>query len=58
MKYAGWIGGSIDVPLEERGDLYIDAADNNASQVWLDATAAQQWVLSQLARQGVTMRAA
>ena len=27
LKHAGWIGGSIDVPLEERGDIYIDAAD-------------------------------
>lgn len=30
-KHAGWIGGSIDVRLEERADTYIDAADSSAS---------------------------
>lgn len=58
LKHAGWIGGSIDVPLEERGDVYIDAADNSASAAWLDVKAAQEWVISQLARQGVMIRAA
>jgi hypothetical protein len=58
LKHAGWIGGSIDVPLEDRGDIYIDAADSSASQAWLDPQVAQGWVLSQLARQGVTTRAA
>ncbi len=58
LKHAGWIGGSIDVPLEERGDIYIDAADNSASAAWLDVKAAQAWVISHLARQGVMIRAA
>jgi len=30
LKHAGWIGGSIDVPLDQRGDIYIDAADSTA----------------------------
>ena len=32
------MGGSIDVPVEERGDIYIyiDAADTTTSQVQLD----------------------
>ena len=36
LKRAGWIGGSIDVPLDQRGDIYIDAADSTATGVWLD----------------------
>jgi hypothetical protein len=31
LKHAGWIGGSIDVPLDQRGDIYIDAADSTAT---------------------------
>jgi hypothetical protein len=58
LKHAGWIGGSIDVPLDQRGDLYFDAADTTASQVWLDPTKAQAWVLARLAAQGIRMRAA
>lgn len=57
-KAVGWIGGSIDLPVEERGDIYIDAADTTASDVWLDSAKAQQWVRAQLARQGSMMRAA
>ena len=57
-KHVGWVGGSIDVPPEERGDIYIDAADPTASQVWLDPAKAQGWVLAQLATQGIAMRAA
>jgi hypothetical protein len=38
--------------LEERGKVYI-----SAPAAWLDAKAAQEWVISQLARQG-WMRAA
>ena len=29
LKHAGWIGGSIDVPLDQRGDIYIDAGDRD-----------------------------
>jgi hypothetical protein len=58
MKHAGWIGGSIDVPLEERGDIYIDAADSTATAAWLDPVKAQEWVLAQLKAQGNVMRAA
>lgn len=58
MKHAGWIGGSVDVPLEERGDIYIDAADSSASEAWLDPAKAQAWVIAQLAGQGIRMRAA
>ena len=57
-KHAGWVGGSIDVPIEQRGDLYIDCADSSASQVWRDPAKAQAWVLAQLAAQGIRMRAA
>ena len=58
LKHAGWIGGSIDVPLDQRGDIYIDAADTTAAGVWLDPKKAQEWVLAQLKAQGITMRAA
>jgi hypothetical protein len=58
LKHAGWIGGSIDVPVEERGDISIDAADTRSNQSWLDATKAQQWVIAQLARQGVRIQTA
>ena len=58
LKHAGWIGGSIDVPLDQRGDIYIDAADSTATGVWLDPVKAQAWVLAQLARQGIVVRAA
>ena len=58
LKHAGWIGGSIDVPLEERGDIYIDAADSTATSAWLDPVKAQAWVLAQLKAQGIVMRAA
>ena len=30
LKHAGWIGDSIDVPLDQRGDVYIHAADSTA----------------------------
>jgi hypothetical protein len=53
-KYAGWIGASIVLPLEERGDIYINAATSTA--VWRDAAEAQKWVLAQLKGQGITMR--
>ena len=58
LKHAGWIGGSIDVPLDQRGDIYIDAADSSVQAAWMDPGAAREWVLAQLARQGVGMRAA
>ena len=58
LKHAGWIGGSIDVPLDERGDIYIDAADSTATSAWLDPVKAQAWVLAQLKAQGIVMRAA
>ena len=58
LKHAGWIGGSIDVPLNQHGDIYIDAADTTAAQVWLDPAKAQEWVPGQLKAQGITMRAA
>jgi hypothetical protein len=58
LRHAGWIGGSVDVPLDQRGDIYIDAADTTAVQVWLDPKKAQDWVLAQLKAQGITMRAA
>ena len=58
LKHAGWIGGSINVPLDQRGDNYIDAADATATGVWLDPAKAQVWVLAQLKGQGITMRAA
>jgi hypothetical protein len=48
----------LDVSLDQRGDIYIDAADTTAAQVWLDPVKAQEWVLAQLKAQGVTMRAA
>jgi hypothetical protein len=57
-KHAGWIGGSIDLPLEERGDIYINAGDTTATEVWADPTTAQAWVVAQLAAQGIAMRAA
>jgi hypothetical protein len=47
----------FDVPLDQRGDIYIDA-DTTAARVWLDPTRAQDWVLAQLKAQGITMRAA
>ena len=46
-------GGWIDVPVEERGDIYIDAADTTGNANWLDAAKAQQWVTAQLAKQGI-----
>ncbi len=54
----GWIGGSIDVPLDQHGDIYIDAADSTATGAWLDPVKAQTWVLAQLKAQGIVMRAA
>ena len=42
----------------ETGDIYIDAADHTTQGAWLDAGDAQRWVLAQLAKQGVVMRAA
>ena len=35
-KYVGWVGGPIAVPEEERGDIYIDAADTTSNDVWRD----------------------
>ena len=58
QKHVGWVGGSIDVPVEERGDIYIDAADTTATQVWLDPGKAQGWVLAQLAAQAIVVRSA
>ena len=58
LKHAGWIGGSIDVPLDQRGDIYIDAADSTATGVWLDPVKAHAWVLAQLKAQGIVMRTA
>ena len=52
LKHVGWIGGSIDVLVEERGDIYIDAADSTATNAWLDPVKAQGWVLMQLKAQG------
>ena len=57
LEHAGWIGGSIDVPLDQRGDIYIDAADSTAMGVWLNPMKAQAWVLAQLKGQGIVMRA-
>lgn len=57
-KHVGWIGGSVDVHVGERRDIYIDAADTTATRVWLDPAKAQGWVLAQLAAQGIVMRAA
>jgi hypothetical protein len=57
-QHAGWIGGSIAVPLEQRGDIYIDAADTTACEAWTDPAKAQAWVLAQLAAQGIRMPAA
>jgi hypothetical protein len=57
-QLAGWIGGSIDLPLEERGDIYLDAADTTANVVWRDAAEAQKWVVAQLASPGIAMTAA
>jgi hypothetical protein len=56
LKHARWIGASIDVPVDQRGDLYIDAADTTAAQVWLDPVKAHAWVLAQLKAQGIVMR--
>lgn len=58
LKHAGWIGGSSDVPIDQRGDIYIDAADTTAAQVWLDPVKAQERVLAQLKAQGIVMRGA
>ena len=33
LKHAGSIGGSIDVPFNKRGGIYIDAADSPARGV-------------------------
>jgi hypothetical protein len=49
----GGIGGSIDVPPEERGDIYFDAA-SNAPQ-WRSIDTAKTWVLERLKDQGVQM---
>ena len=48
LKHAGWIGGSIDVPLDQRRDIYIDAGDSTATAAWPDPAKAQAWVLAQL----------
>lgn len=58
LEHTGWIGGSIDVPLDQRGDINIDAADSTATGVWLDPKRAREWVLAQLKAQGMVMRAA
>jgi hypothetical protein len=58
LRHAGWIGGSIDVPLGQHGDIYIDAADSTATPGWLDPVKAQEWVLAQLKAPGIVMRAA
>jgi hypothetical protein len=57
-KYVGWVGGSIAVPEEERGDIYMDAADTTSNAVWRDTEGARSWVLQQLAAQGVMLKAA
>ena len=46
------------MPLDQRGDISIDAADTTAAQAWLDSKKAQEWVLAQLKAQGIVMRAA
>jgi hypothetical protein len=46
------------VPLDQRGDIYVDAADSTATGVWLDPVKTQVWVLAQLSGQGILMRAA
>ena len=51
-KHAGWVGGSIAVPVEQRGDIYIDAADPTTTDVWRERAKAQGWVLAQLGRRG------
>jgi len=52
------LGGSVDVPLDQRGDIHIDAEDTTAAQLWLEPNKAQEWVLAQLKGQGIVMRAA
>ena len=51
-------GGSIDVPPDQRGDIYIDAAVSTATEAWLDPVKAQAWVLPLMKGQGIIMRAA
>jgi hypothetical protein len=46
------------VPVEERGDIYIDAGDTTATEAWGNPATAQAWVVAQLAAQGIVMRAA
>jgi hypothetical protein len=58
LKHAGWIGGSVDVPLDQRGDIHIDAGDTTAVRVWRDSVKAPERVLGQLKAQGITIRAA
>jgi hypothetical protein len=53
-----WIGGSIDVPLDQRGAIYIDAADTTAAQVLPDPRKAREWVLGQRKLQRIALRAA
>jgi hypothetical protein len=48
--------GPIDVLVDQRGDIYIDAADTTAAQVWLNPVKAQRWVLPQLKAQGISVR--
>ena len=45
-------------PLQDRRDIYIDAADSTATSAWLDPVKAQACVLAQLKAQGIVMRAA
>jgi hypothetical protein len=46
------------VPLDQRGGVYIDAADSTAIEASLDPVKAQHGVLEQLKAQGIVMRAA
>lgn len=53
-KALGGVGGSIDVPDAERGDIYFSAA-TNASQ-WTDVESAKTWVLERLREQGLVLQ--
>jgi hypothetical protein len=53
-KALGGVGGSIDVPENERGDIYFPAA-TNASQ-WATVESAKMWVLDRLRHQGLSLR--
>jgi hypothetical protein len=56
--FNGQAGGSVDVPLHERGDIYFDCADTTASDVWLDPKKAQAHVRRELEKHGVTLKEA